>query len=594
MKNLHSIKVRLTIVIVAVSIVTIICIGSFFIYNMVQNSNEHIKEYRQTLSDSVDHELKMQTQMAVSVVQSVYEKQQAGLLTQQQAETQAASLVRQMRYDNGKGYYWIDTYDGINVVLLGRSTEGKSRMDAVDPKGRHYIREIIENGRKPGGGYTDLMFPKPNETTPLPKRNYSLAFEPYKWVLGTGKWIDYIDDKVAQKEKVEDQGLKDNIVRVIIYMLILQLILIGVAIYIGKVIATPIEFVTKKMHVLATGDFNETIEGKILSRKDELGTMGKALQTLRDNVKELLKKIAESSEYLAASSEELTSSAEQSATASNQVADSMVNVAHLCNDQFTAVDSATKQTNNFSGQMQQFMSTMEESGKKVKQTNESAIKGNKEVYAAVEKMKSMKESVGKSADVIAGLGEESKKIGVIVDTIANIAGQTNLLALNAAIEAARAGEHGKGFAVVAEEVRKLAEQSQSAASEIAQLIGTIQTEAQNAVDVMQQGVDQVESGVKAVDNAGGTFGVIVDMVTQIDKQSVSMEKIAAGLARGTENIAESVTQMDSMSRSVSSEAENVSAATEEQTASMNEIADSSRALAKMAQELQNAISKFKI
>ena len=117
-------------------------------------------------------------------------------------------------------------------------------------------------------------------------------------------------------------------------------------------------------------------------------------------------------------------------------------------------------------------------------TTNAASQGDKAVDAAINQMKNIERSVSSSAQVVAKLGERSKEIGQIVDAISGIAGQTNLLALNAAIEAARAGEQGRGFAVVAEEVRKLAEQSQEAAKQIANLISEIQTETDSAVVAM--------------------------------------------------------------------------------------------------------------
>ena len=107
-----------------------------------------------------------------------------------------------------RGIFFVDTTEGINVVLLGRDTEGKSRINLVDPNEVFFIKNMIENGLKEGGGYTDLMFAKPGEKTPLPKRNYSLAFKPYNWIIGTGTWIDYIDNKVAEQKKLIQENFK--------------------------------------------------------------------------------------------------------------------------------------------------------------------------------------------------------------------------------------------------------------------------------------------------------------------------------------------------------------------------------------------------
>ena len=594
---MNSIKTRLIVVIVGVSLLTTICIGGFFIYKMVVTSNEGIATYRQEEMENVKRELKIETETAVFVMEECYKKQQSGQMTEEQAKKEAADRVRDLRYDDGKGYFYMDTYEGVNVVLLGRDAEGKSRINATDPTGKYYIQEILANGRQQGGGYTELMFAKPNETEALPKLNYSVAFEPYHWVIGTGVWIDYIDGLVAKKAEAQNSALRSSIIQVLLFMVVLQVLFALLAIYVGKKIATPIQVVSNRLDVLATGDFRETQDAEIavlMERSDEIGVISRAVGQLRKNVNDLMKTIVESAEYVAAASEELTSSAEQSASVSGQVADSIVKVAESCNEQFSSVDAAGQRTRDLSAHMQEFTSTIEESGQKIQSTNEAASKGSKDVETAVEQMQSIEASVGQSAEVIAGLGDESKKIGTIVDTISEIAAQTNLLALNAAIEAARAGEHGRGFAVVAEEVRKLAEQSQDAAGEIADLIGAIQRAAEDAVVAMQTGNEQVKGGTVAVSNAGRTFSDIVSMVTEVATQSEAMEKIVGNLANGTEQISQSIGKIDTMSRSVSSEAETVSAATEEQTASMHEIANASRSLAEMAQKLQEAVAKFKV
>jgi methyl-accepting chemotaxis protein len=195
---------------------------------------------------------------------------------------------------------------------------------------------------------------------------------------------------------------------------------------------------------------------------------------------------------------------------------------------------------------------------------------------------------------VANLGERSVQIGQIVDTISGIAGQTNLLALNAAIEAARAGEQGRGFAVVADEVRKLAEQSQDATKQIADLIQEIQGETDKAVVAMNQGTHEVKVGTEVVSVAGQAFGEITLLITQVSDQIQDISAAIQQVTSGSQLIVSSVQDIDGISKKVAEEAETVSAATEEQSASMEEIAASSQSLAKMARDLEAAVSKFTV
>lgn len=606
-----KLKGKLVGAIVGIAVITAALISAIFIHNMIAESDRQIEIYRQSLTESVERELKLETESAITVLANVYKRQQAGEFTEEQAKKLAADLVRQMRYDDGAGYFYIDTYDGVNVALLGRDAEGKSRINSQDSEGRYYIKEMIANGRN-GGGYTDLMFAKPNESTPLPKRNYTEAFEPYQWVVGTGVWIDYIDSKVDQQQAAADEALHSQIIKMLIMLLILVILFTGAGVWISGQIVRPIQVVTRKLEVLATGDLRldssdetevSTAKGKLANitslasltgGNDEVGIMSRAMQTLQKNISTMMKQIKDSAEEVAQSSQQLTENAEQSALASNQIADSIVNVAGSCNEQFTSVEDADTHVSKLSSNMESFKATINQAGSMVNDTKNEADAGSVNMKNAVEQMRLIEQTVSESAKVIAELGEESNRIGSIVEAISGIAEQTNLLSLNAAIEAARAGEHGRGFAVVADEVRKLAEQSQDSAKEITQIIVSIQQKAQNAVNVMQEGVAQVENGVEAVNGAGVSFGDIASKVQTVVVQTQEMENIVNELAESTNTISDAVGKISTMSKSVSAEAQTVSAATEEQTATMSEIASASKKLASMAETMENAINKFKI
>ncbi len=577
-------------------LVTALLIETFSVVSTVSNNKTQSEEYKERLLEDIKAELKNETQEAMSICASMNAGYEAGTMTLDEAKKAAADIIRELRYNDGDGYFWVDTSEGINVVLLGRDTEGQSRWDSVDPNGTYFIQEMIKNGMQSGGGYTNLMFAKPNETEPLPKINYTAYYEPFDWVMGTGVWVDYIDTLVEAHEKEAQAALTQSIIRSVVVVVVLIVIGVAISIYMGKRITKPIILVTGQMTRMSNSDFTENEDMQKVVRlkreNNEIGQIASAMELMHRNIRNLMLKISDTTSYVASASEELTASASQSAEASEMVAVSCTSVAGSCNTQIEAVEYASDETKQFVSNMSEFKEAINRTTEMIGSTNEAATKGAEDMTNATNMMQSIKASVENSAQEVENLGEQLKNIENFVDTISEIATQTNLLSLNASIEAARAGQMGKGFAVVATEISKLADESNQAALNITALISDIMKKSEEAVDAMRIGAQSVVEGTETVNEAGATFGNIVEMVYSISEQSARMSQIVDHLSVGTDTIADNIQKIESMSISVADETQSVSAASQEQTASSNEVAEASDRLAENAQELQAVVAQF--
>ena len=361
-----------------------------------------------------------------------------------------------------------------------------------------------------------------------------------------------------------------------------------------KAITVPLGKIAAHLTYFSDKDFSNDVPQEFLVRKDEFGKIAFASNKVTESMRMLIRQMEESAEQLSAASEELTASAQQSAQVTTQVATAISEVAAGSGKQLSAIDDTSAVVEQMSAGIQQVAANTNNVAGTSDKTAVAAQEGNQAIETAVKQMNTIEQTVSKSATVVEKLGERSKEIGQIVDTISGIAGQTNLLALNAAIEAARAGEQGKGFAVVAEEVRKLAEQSQEAAKQIADLIGGIQAETETAVSAMQDGTKEVRKGSEVVNTAGKDFAAIATLVKEVSKEVQDISAAIQQMASGSQQIVDSVKSIDNISKNTAEHAQTVSAAAEEQSASMEQIAASSQSLAKMAETLQSAISHFKI
>lgn len=329
------------------------------------------------------------------------------------------------------------------------------------------------------------------------------------------------------------------------------LIFVIVVIFITRGVISPLNQIVSKMQELAEngGDLTQKVN---TDSTDELGALATAvngiLGTLRDIVKQSMdtaQNIVQSSEGVSASSEEMTSSLEEVAASTNDFAQA----SHTLSEK-TQIMNGVSQT-----------------------INEKSVAGNKSIESAMVQMEKTTVMIKDLKEVIETLDDKSNEIGNIVDTIKGIADQTNLLALNAAIEAARAGEQGRGFAVVAEEVRKLAEQSAVAASEITDLVTATQNQSQKAVSDMDNGVQEVAQGTEVITATGEIF-----------------KEILAGI----QDVAQQIHDVAGTSQEISAGSQEISASVEEQSATMESVSIAAQDLCLVAERLTEEMSKFTV
>lgn len=408
-----------------------------------------------------------------------------------------------------------------------------------------------------------------------------------------GDEIAEYDAKTA--DEINNQNNLDFIFanKILIFLPLICIVLaLGLGWWVAKIISKPLAAVVANLQEISNG--NLTTQKIKFNSNDEVGQLIKAENKMTENLRMLIENISRTTEQLASSSEQLTASAEQSAQAATQVASTIAEVANGAENQSKAIDITSASINKISNGIQHTANNAKAAADTSNETSTAAKEGQAAIESAIVQMSSIEKTVNSAAKMVTKLGERSKEIGRIVDTITGIAGQTNLLALNAAIEAARAGEQGRGFAVVAEEVRKLAEQSQEAAKQIATLIESIQADTEKAVVSMNTGTVEVGKGADVVNTAGKSFENIAKLINNVSKDVIDMSMTMQEIANETQQVVSSVQGIDTISRNAIGHTQTVSAATEEQSASMEQIAANSQSLANMAEELQTSIQKFKI
>ena len=570
---MNNVKVQTKLIIVMLAtIVALVLCAVISSESMKQLQSKALETLEADERASYDEQIKQQVDNVISLCQTIYDQYQAGVYTEEDAKKLAADEIRQLRYGDA-GYFWVDQYDGTNVVLLGNDTEGTNRMETKDANGYQMVKEIIRVGQEADGGYTDYVFPKEGETEPSPKRSYSKAFEPFGWVIGTGNYTDYIDDQVASIEKDFSSYVTGRMTLFIISTLIEGIIVVLLLIMIIISIIRPLKKCISSIGVMEQGDFSQAMGTALLKRRDDFGKLAASLESMRNEMSGLIGEVKsqateitrmvqeiddniqaldEEIENVSATTEELAAGMEETAASSEEI-----------NAMSHEIESAAKSIATRSQDGATEADDIRDRAVGIKKTTTENDERTKAIHAEIN------EGLTKALEDIKVVDQ----IGVLAESIMEITGQTNLLALNASIEAARAGEAGKGFAVVADEIRVLAEQSKAAVVHIQDVTKNVVESVTNLADGAKKLLEFV--GTDVVDSFAG----FSDMADSYSNDAGSIDALVTDFSASSEQLLASINGvMDAIGE--------VSKAATEGATGTNDIAEKTGVVVEKAAEIK--------
>ncbi|GAB6848350.1 methyl-accepting chemotaxis protein [Paraburkholderia kururiensis] len=435
------------------------------------------------------------TQAALSVVKTFAAQAAAGKITEDEAKKRALDVIRDIRYGDS-GYFTI--LDSQPVVLMHPfrpELQGRNMASFADPNGVLLYRDVLDQIKRDGHGFTSYSFSKPNATGVFPKLSYNDSYRPWDWVFMTGVYIDDIDAAFRS-------ALYQSIGLLAVAAALLSVIVVVINRGILRTLGGEPAYAAEIAEHIANND------------------LALKVQTAPGDSSSLLFSMKRMQDQLAGTIRSIKVSTDSIATATSEIAAGNQDLSQRTEEQAAALQETAASMEELTGTVNQNAENARQASQVTAQAMEVAERGSHIVSQVIETMN--------------GIHASSDRIADIVGMIEGIAFQTNILALNAAVEAARAGEQGRGFAVVAAEVRSLAQRSSSASKEIKELI--------------QESVDRVRDGTQFVDSAGATMKEVTQSVRRVTDIMGEIAAASVEQSKGIGQVNQAVSQMDSVTQ----------------------------------------------
>lgn len=384
------------------------------------------------------------------------------------------------------------------------------------------------------------------------------------------------------------QASKIKLIWMTVGIVLLSILLIFIA---TMSLVNPLKHLAKKVELIGKGDLTVTIES---NRKDEIGSLTDSFNHMLQELKRMIGVINQSSVAMSGTTSQLLVSANETKETSNEISVIMEQMASRVDTQYKSLDDSAKIIGEVSESINDIAVNSSVVTELSSKTQGEIEVGNQNVNDLVEQMNTISRSVNESSGSIMTLQAHSKDIETIVEIIQGIASQTNLLALNAAIEAARAGEAGKGFAVVADEVRKLAEQSESSTVNIRNIIEKINSDTNVTAEKMKIVLDDVKEGIHSVGETGMVFKNILGAIQEVNVKIQEVTATSEEMSAATEEITASAKETANIAEQASTEVRKTVDITLEQERLVLHMTESIEELVTMSSTMKELTGRFKI